>query len=250
MADTYFQTATSYGVTDNPVNVPPGATIITQAAYDAAIATQTTNLTTAATAALNQRKADYTTVYAALRSMGMPQAAVVALLKNAGMTDLPAVDPETNVKAMTQQSTAATFSHVIAAATNVFEKITEVADLTVQESGLYKIVWQAQGQVTTPANTPGTAQSAVTSAAAYKNGAIISGTETKLDGFVLGGSPSVNVPAHGLYMTGTGVSYQSLNSGDVISLYAKKVSGIASTHSIESSADGRTYIALERIRPA
>lgn len=34
MADTYYQTATSFGVVDNPANVPGGATIITLAAYN------------------------------------------------------------------------------------------------------------------------------------------------------------------------------------------------------------------------
>src|SRR5882672_4512503 len=37
MADTYYQTATGYGVVDDPANVPGGATIITLAAYNAAI---------------------------------------------------------------------------------------------------------------------------------------------------------------------------------------------------------------------
>lgn len=248
MADTWYQTANGFGVVDDPANVPGGAVIITEAAYNALVAAADTANTNAAATALNQRKADYTTVYAALRSMGLPAAAATILAKAVG--DTPAVDPETNVKAMTLQSTALTFNHSIAAATGVFEKITEVPDLTIQETGLYKITWQAMGEVTLPGNQSGATPSATTVAAAYRNGAIIAGTETRLDSFLLSASPAVNLPAHGLYVTGSGETFLSLTANDTISLYAKKATNVASTHSVRSDGDGRTRISVERIRPA
>lgn len=244
MADTYWQTGTGFGVADDPVNVPGGAVIITQATYDGLVAAQQATINAAAVAQLNQRKADYTTVYAALRSMGMPQAAALIVAKAIG--DTPAVDPELNVKAMTQQSAALTFAHTIAAATTVFEKITEVPDLTIQESGLYKITWQAFGQITMPAAT---GNSGTTVAAIGKNAAVVSGTETLLSNLVTGNT--VAMPALGTRATGSGESFQSLVSGDVISLYGMRVLGATpGTHTIESGTNGRSRIGVERIRPA
>lgn len=248
MADTYYQTASGFGVADNVANVPVGATTISLATYNGLVAAADATNSAAATAALNQRKADYTTVYAALRSMGLPANASLILAKSIG--DTPAVDPELNVKAMTQQSTALTFNHSIAAAAGTFEKITEVPDLTIQETGLYKITWQAMGEVTIPGNQSGLTPSATTVAAAYRNGAIIAGTETRLDSFLLSASPAINLPAHGVYVTGSGETFLSLTAADTISLYAKKATNVASTHSVRSDTDGRTRISVERIRPA
>lgn len=245
MADTYYTTPTGFGVADDPANVPAGATVITEAAYNVLVADQAADLAADAAAELNQSKADYTTVYAALRSMGMPQAAATLLARSVG--DTPAVDPELNVKAMTQQSGSLTFNHAIAAATNVFEKITEVTAITIAESGLYEVTWQAKGEVTLPS---GFGQSATTVAAIAKNDAVIAGTETVLESLIFGGSPATTLPAHGVHVTGSGMSYQSLVVGDVITLWAKKVSSVASTHSIRSDADGRSRLGLVRIRPA
>ena len=240
MADTYFQTATSYGVTDNPDNVPVGATIISQATYDAAIATQQTQLSNAATTALNQSRANYTTVYAALRSMGMPQSAAALVARTVG--EVPLVDPETNVKAMTQTSIMSA-NHTITAASGTWEQVTEVTPITVQESGLYRIDWAAQGQLTMPAG----AFTGTTKVGIFKSAVIIPNTETK----VVGGVGSAAGAAVGILAAGAGSIPVSLSAGDEIRMYAQRVfSAAGSTHIIYSDADGRTRLSLERIRPA
>jgi len=254
---TYYQLGNTFGYVDDPVNVPPGATIISQATYDGLVAAQQTQLDNDAAAQLNQRKADYTTVYAALRSMGMPQAAATLLAQAVG--DTPAVDPELNVKAMTQQQTATSFTRNLTGADNAWEKVTEVADLVVEETGLYKISWAVRGSATIPSDTlnDGIAASALTFAGIGKNGVIIAGTETTV-AFVSQGNLSASIgpqPAMQVQETGAGETYQILNSGDVIALYAGRVATNAavgaSTHTINAAATtGRTRIAIERVRPA
>lgn len=197
--------------------------------------------------------ADYTTVYNALRSMGMPQAAAILLCRAVGPT--PAIDPEVNTKAMFLQSAAATFSHALAGATGVYEKITEVADLTIQESGLYEVSWSVYGSSLIQAEPASATQTtAITFGAVYKNGAVIVGTEC-VPAMVLEGSLGVGAPTEPILQvqaTAGGSQYVSLVAGDVLSIYGgRSFSGSVSTsHAIISNTNGRTSLTAMRVRPA
>ncbi len=198
--------------------------------------------------------ADYTTVYNALRSMGMPQAAAILLSRAVGPT--PAIDPEVNTKVMSLQSAAATFTHALAGATGVFEKITEVADLTIQESGLYEIGWSVYGSVLVaaePINTVGNT-TGLTFGAVYKNGAVVAGTESVAASLLVGayGATGGTLPQEQVQATAGGSQYVSLIAGDVLSLYGGRAfSGpLTTTHSIISNTNGRTGITAMRVRPA
>jgi hypothetical protein len=196
---------------------------------------------------------DYTTVYAALRSMGMPQPAAILLAKTVGPT--PAIDPELNVKPMFLQGTAATFSHTLAGATGVYEKITEIADLTIQESGLYEISWSIFGSSLIQAEAASATQTtAITFGAVYKNGVIISGTES-VPAMVLEGSLGAGVPTEPILQvqaTAGGSQYVSLVAGDVLSMYGGRAfsGSVATLHAIISNTNGRTSLTAMRVRPA
>ena len=242
MADTYYQTATSVGAVDDPANVPPGATIINQAQYDAAIAAWQTTVDNSQAAELASAEARYNRVYLALRSMGMPVAAAQDVAKTASGGVVPAADPEVNVKAMTQLSVMSA-NRTLTAASGTWEQITELPSLTVQESGLYRLDWAAQGQLTMPAG----AFTGTTKVGVFKAAVIIPNTETKL----VGGVGSAAGAAIGMLTAGSGSIPVSLNVGDVISMYGQRVfSAAGSTHIIYSDVDGRTRLSLERIRPA
>lgn len=199
-------------------------------------------------------QADYTTVYNALRSMGMPQAAAILLCRAVGPT--PAVDPEVNTKVMSLQSAAATFSHALAGATNTYEKITEVADITIQESGLYEVGWSVYGSVliaAEPINTAGNT-TGITFGAVYKNGVVIAGTESVAASLLVGayGATGGTLPQEQVQATAGGSQFLSLVAGDVLSLYGGRAfSGpLATTHAIVSNTNGRTGITAMRVRPA
>lgn len=199
-------------------------------------------------------QADYTTVYNALRSMGMPQAAAQLLCRAVG--PVPTVDPEANTKPMFLQSAAATFSHALNGTSGAFEKITEVSDLTIQESGLYEIGWSIYGSVLVaaePINTAGNT-TGITYGAIYKNGAVIAGTEGVAASLLVGayGATGGTLPQEQIQATAGGSQFVSLVAGDVLSLYGGRAfSGpLATTHSIISNTNGRTGITAMRVRPA
>lgn len=198
-------------------------------------------------------QADYTTVYNALRSMGMPQAAAILLCRAVGPT--PAVDPEVNTKPMFLQSAAATFSHALTGATNTYEKITEVADLTIQESGLYEVGWSIYGSALIQAEAASSTQTtAITFGAVYKNGVIISGTES-VPAMVLEGSLGAGVPTEPVLQvqaTSGGSQFLSLVAGDVLSIYGGRAfsGSVATSHAIVSNTNGRTSLTAMRVRPA
>lgn len=249
----WFSTATGYGVTEEAENVPPGASFITEAAYNAAIASQQSALNAGFAAAITQRKADYTTVYAALRSMGMPAAAATLLAKGIGQT--PDTDPELNVKPMSFFSPPVTFTHALAGATGVFEKITEVADVTVTESGLYDVSWSVYGSALIEAEPASSTQTtAITFGAVYKNGAKIDGTEC-VPASALEGATGAGVQTEPrLQVQGTAGGSQpiSLIAGDVLSIYGGRAfsGSVATTAAIISNTNGRTSLSAVRIRPA
>jgi hypothetical protein len=196
---------------------------------------------------------DYTTVYNALRSMGMPQAAAILLSRQVGPT--PAVDPEANTKPMFLQSPAASFTHALSGATGVFEKITEVSDLTIQESGLYEVTCSIYGSALIQAEAASATQTtAITFGAIYKNGAVIAGTEC-VAASVLEGSLGAGVPTEPVLQmqaTGSSAQFVSLVAGDVLSIYGGRAfsGSVATAHSILSNTNGRTSLAAMRVRPA
>lgn len=254
MAVTYFQVdATNFGVVDDAANVPAGASIITQGAYDALLAAWQVQQDNDASSQLNQRKTDYTTVYAALRSMGMPQAAATLLAKGVG--DTPAVDPELNVKPMTFASAPVTFTHALTGASGAFEDINEVADVTVTESGLYEVAWSIYGSALIEAEPASSTQTTViTFGAVFKNGVKIEGTEC-VPASALEGSTGAGVQTEPrLQVQGTAGGSQpvSLVAGDVLTIQGGRAfSGSVSTSSsIISNTNGRTSLSATRIRPA
>jgi hypothetical protein len=197
--------------------------------------------------------ADYTTVYAALRSMGMPQNAAILVARSIGPT--PAIDPELNVKPMFLQSAAATFTHALAGATGAFEKITEIPDITIQESGLYEVSCSIYGSALIQAEAASATQTtAITFGAIYKNNAVIAGTEcvaaSVLEGSLGAGAPTE--PILQMQATGASSQYVSLVAGDVLNLYGGRAfsGSVATAHSILSTTSGRTSLTAMRVRPA
>lgn len=85
MEPIYFQTATGFGVVDDPANVPPGATIITEAQYNDLQAQWEADQAAAFQAEMEAAWQRYRDAYAAYRQMGMSIPAAMSAANGAGI---------------------------------------------------------------------------------------------------------------------------------------------------------------------
>lgn len=159
------------------------------------------------------------------------------------------VDPRIisgDLKAVFLQSSAATWTHNIAAANLVFEKITELPNLVCVTPGLYWVTADAVGAATIPANAGGSTIAAQVSFYLAKNDVLVPNTETELP-LVSQGNPTTAQPALGITNEGSTSRIVQLAAGDFLSIWGMRNSGAGATSAVQSSSSGRTRITAIRI---
>ena len=248
MADTYFQTATGFGVVDDPANVPAGASIISQVSYDALVAAQQGDLNAAAAAELAAAEARYLAAYKAFRSVGMTQADAQALAYSVGVPN-PAFNPGVSFTPLhvSYQTAVATFSKTLTGASGTFEEITEIPDLVIVEPGVYLVEWDMHGQATNTAAGAGTPVNTAAMGALYKNDVLVPNSETMLMLNTQGNAVTAE-PALQLRSTGSGKQIVTCAANDILELWAARSSSAGTTTTIESGTLGRTRLVATRIR--
>ncbi|MET9462427.1 hypothetical protein ABZY05_46770 [Streptomyces canus] len=141
------------------------------------------------------------------------------------------------VDASWAQNATLNFSHALNGADRVYEQITEVPALTIPRAGVWEVDYNARGAVGMPAATAG---AMYVTAALYKNGAQIVGSEAMVVG--IGGA------GNGSQATG-GLSFlHSFAAGDVVTLWAYRI-GQAGAASVVSNVDGRTRLSFHWLGP-
>jgi hypothetical protein len=163
----------------------------------------------------------------------------------AGTADDPRVISG-DVKAVFLQTSAATWTHTIAAASGTWEKITELPNLTATVPGLYWVTADAVANVTIPANAGGSNSAAAASIYLAKNDGMVPNTETRVN-LESQSNPTTAQPALQLHGTGSVSRMVQLAAGDYLSLWTQRASTASATTEILSNNVGRTRITAHRI---
>lgn len=246
MPDIYYQTGTGIGVVDNAANVPAGAVIITQAAYDAALADWQDDQDAAGAADQAAAEARFLQSFKAFRAVGMAPGDAQVAARAIGMEPSgfnPVTEPYVPIHVVYQSPTDTFPAHTIAAAAGVFEKIGELDDVVVAEPGTYLVTWTARATSVIPGSTATT--SAGTTVGVYKGAALVAGSETML-ARVSQGVAATAEPALQVQASGGGGLVMAIAAGEHLSLWAKRDS-TTGTHSITSDTDGRCRITATRL---
>lgn len=252
MADTYFQTAVGFGVVDDPANVPPGATIITQAAYDAGIAAWQTTQNNTATAEQASAEGKYVNAFKSAKSVGMTNADAQVYAAAVGRMPVGFDPVATSFTPLGSylQSPAEIFAHALAGAAGVWEEVSEFDDLVAVNTGIYIINYMLRGQAVIPLQEDATTGiSTQTSGAIAKNGTLIPNTETLLalvSQGTLSGNPTAQ-PSLQVQGSGGGSVVVALTAGDVLNVYGMRSGSTAGSNMISSGTDGRCRITAQRI---
>ena len=145
------------------------------------------------------------------------------------------------------QTPTLTFTRLLTGTANTYAIVPDIAPLVVVVPGIYVVTWDAHGNATNIPNTPGTSVNTSVSSALGLNGTMVGGTETMLMQNVLGGSPSIAIPAVQLHSSGTGHRVLTLAANDQISMFAARASDPGTTTDIRSDQQGRCRITMWRI---
>lgn len=248
MADTYYQTPTSFGVATDPGGVPAGATIITEAAYNALLAGWQSGQNTAAAAEKAANEARFLQAFKAYRAVGMTAADAQVIARTVGSEPAgfnPATEPFTPLH-LVYQTASIDFTHAITSGTAVWEEVTELPDLDVPEPGLYLISWTARGIAVIPTANAGNVHNTGTTVGVYRNGVLLPNTETLMT-LVSQAAAVTTEPALQMQGSGSGIQLVQLAAGDDLTLWAKRTN-TTGTNSIISNSDGRCRISVERVR--
>lgn len=143
------------------------------------------------------------------------------------------------------QTSAITFSHLIAAAANTYEKITELPDLILTVPGLYIVTTDVVGVATN------TGSSGLISTSIYaqlrRDGVAVPNTETRLAS-VIQGTAAAAQPSLGVASTGSSTRAVVSTGGTALSVWAAYAETTAANDAtITSDAVGRTRITAWRI---
>lgn len=245
MADTYFETGSGFGVVDDAANVPPGATIITLAAYNALVADAVADAAAVVAAELAASQAKFLQVFKAYRSLGMAPGDSRAAASVVG-AEPPGFNPVTEPFVplhVIYETPSIGFSHALAAAANVYEKVDDLPDLVIVEPGTYLVSWTAGATAVIPGSTA--AVSTGTTVGIFRDAALVAGTETKL-ALVSQGLAAAAQPAMQMQASGGGTMRMTIAAGQALSMHGKR-STIVGTNTFLSDADGRCRITAERI---
>lgn len=140
----------------------------------------------------------------------------------------------------------ADFTRTVAAAANVYEKITELADLIVVEPGVYLVSYSARVAAAIPTGTA--AVNTGTVIGLHRNNVLVPNTESR-GALVSQGAAATTEPV--LQVQGTSVSQAIVTcaANDALSLYVKRTSATAGTvNSVNNDDGGRVKITAVRIR--
>ncbi|MBE3012823.1 hypothetical protein IL992_27090 [Microbispora sp. NEAU-D428] len=136
------------------------------------------------------------------------------------------------------------FRHDLTEAAREWEAVSEVPTLTIPRSGEWEVNFQVRGAVTIPPN-PGPAQQATgVTAAIYKNGVLVNGTEL----MVVHISEPGNGPGNHVQATGSRQFMHRFDAGDTIELVARRTTTNGSA-AVVSNIDGRTYVTAHWLAP-
>jgi hypothetical protein len=145
------------------------------------------------------------------------------------------------------QTPTLTFTRTLGGVANTYVIIPDIAPLVVVVPGLYVVAWDAHGNATNNANSPGTPINSCALAGLGLNGALVGGSETMLILNSLGGSPSVNIPAYQIHGSGSGHRIIPLVAGDQLSMFGARSSDAGTTTEMISNNQGRCRITAWRI---
>ncbi|MFJ7489683.1 hypothetical protein ACIQZB_00230 [Streptomyces sp. NPDC097727] len=142
------------------------------------------------------------------------------------------------VDASWAQNATLAFAHELGGPDRVFEEITEVPPLRIPRAGVWEVDYNVRGAVGIP---PGTAAAEYVTAAIYKNGAPIVGSEAMIIGVV--GADNGAQAAGGLSFL------HAFAAGDVVTLWAYRIGQAGGAPSVVSNPDGRTRLMLHWLGP-
>lgn len=187
-------------------------------------------------------------------------AACVGTAADVGVADGPGVDLSTSgagipgdpriisadTKSVFYQTSATTFNHTIAAASDVYEKITEIPDLLLPTPGLYIVTMDVVGTLTIAGSTA--AISGAMSAYLARDGVLVPNTETKLSA-VIQGTAAAAQPALGVAAEGSTTRAVFSDGTTLLSIWAARNVGAGSTAVVNSGGGtvGRSRITAWRI---
>jgi len=187
-------------------------------------------------------------------------AACVGTAADVGVADGPGVDLSTSgagipgdpriisadTKSVFYQTSATTFNHTIAAASDVHEKITEIPDLLLPTPGLYIVTMDVVGTLTIAGST--SAISGAMSAYLARDGVLVPNTETKLSA-VIQGTAAAAQPALGVAAEGSTTRAVFSDGTTLLSIWAARNVGAGSTAVVNSGGGtvGRSRITAWRI---
>lgn len=151
-----------------------------------------------------------------------------------------------DLDAVYYQTVAASFSHTIAGAADVYEKITELPDLVLATAGLYIVTMDVVGTLTIAGSTA--AISGAMAAYLARDGVLVANTETKLSG-VIQGTAAAAQPALGVATSGSATRAVFSDGTTALSVWAARNVGAGSTAVVNSGGGtvGRTRITAWRI---
>ncbi|WP_131739479.1 hypothetical protein [Actinomadura roseirufa] len=132
------------------------------------------------------------------------------------------------------QTDPLTFGHALAGGDRVFEKISDVPDITIPFPGVWEVAYNAR-----PIIEPSTAAPVYVITALYKNGVRIAGSEA-----VTG----IAGPNQVFQATAGQTILHKFAAGDVLTLHAARLEQRGKA-TLASNDDGRTGIALHWVDP-
>lgn len=187
-------------------------------------------------------------------------AACVGTAADVGVADGPGVDLSTSgagipgdpriisadTKAVFYQTSAGTWNHTIAGAADVYEKVTELADLVLVTPGLYIVTMDVVGTLTIAGSTA--AISGGMAAYLARDGVLVPNTETKLSA-VIQGTAAAAQPALGVAAEGSATRAVFSDGTTALSIWAARNVGAGSTAVVNSGGGtvGRSRITAWRI---
>lgn len=185
-------------------------------------------------------------------------AACVGTAADVGVSDSAGIDLSTSgagipgdpriitadTKAVYYQTVANTFTRTLAGAADVYEEVTELPDLILATPGLYIATMDVVGTATNAGSTA--AISTNVSAAMYRDGVLVPGTETKLSS-VIQGLAGTAQPALGVACQGSASRAIFSDGTTALTVWASRNAGAGSTATINSNNTGRTRIIAWRI---
>ena len=151
-----------------------------------------------------------------------------------------------DTKAVFFETAAVAFTRTLSGTADVYEEVTELPDLQLTTPGRYIVAYEATGNATITSAGAGVTVAAACAMALYKNGVLVSNSETRLT-LNSQGQATTTEPALQIHGSGTGLAVVTSDGDDLFTIWAARNSVAGTTTTIISNSNGRTRIRAWRI---